>query len=206
MAISFPVIMPSTPGFTNTRFGLSANTGVFESPLTRTQQVVQRAGSRWMVTYSLPPMNRASAAAWAGFLASLRGMRGTFRGFDPDAKTPRGIISSSAIVGAASQTGNTLSISIASASTTAPSFRIGDFIAITAPTQRLHMIVEDATATSTGGATLSIEPELRESPTAASTITYTNPYTSFRLAGNDVGWDASNISLYGITFSAIEAL
>ena len=206
MAISYPVTMPSTPGFTDTRFGLSANTAVFESPITRTQQVVQRQGSRWVAEYSLPPMNRASAPSWIAFLTSLRGARGTFRGFDPDCKTSRGIIASSAIVSGGSQTGNTLTISIATASTTAASFKAGDYIKITAPTTRLHMIVEDSIASSTGGATLSIEPELRESPTANSTLIYTNPFTEFRLAGNDVSWDASNISLFGITFAAVEAL
>lgn len=206
MAIAYPVVMPSTPGFTDTTFGLSANTGVFESPITRLQQVLQRPGSRFVATYSLPPMTRAQAAAWQAFLVSLRGQRGTFRGFDPDSKTPRGIVGSSVIVSSSGQTGNTLAVSIASASTTASSFLAGDYISIASPTQRLYMVVENVTASSTGSAVLSVEPELRESPTGASSVTYTNPYTTFRLASNDVSWDASNISIFGIAFGAIEAL
>lgn len=82
--------IPSTPAFKASRFGLVSNTQSFRSPLSGSVQTIERPGARWQAQYQLPPMKRASAAAWQGFLAQLRGGAGRFYGYDPDAKSPRG--------------------------------------------------------------------------------------------------------------------
>lgn len=88
--------MPSSPGFRSSEFGLASNTTEFRSPLSGSVQTVERPGARWTAKYTLPPMKREQAAAWQGFLTQLRGMAGRFYGFDPDAKTPRGVATTQA--------------------------------------------------------------------------------------------------------------
>lgn len=85
-----PSAMPATPNFVSSTFALQYNSAVFESPLSRQQQILERAGARWMGSFSLPPMKRDQAAPWLAFLTSLRGQAQTFYGFDPDCRAPQG--------------------------------------------------------------------------------------------------------------------
>lgn len=82
--------LPTTPGFSESRFGLVSNTQTFRSPLSGQVQTLEQPGARWQAEYRLPPMKRAQMAAWQSFLVQLRGGAGRFYGFDPDARTPRG--------------------------------------------------------------------------------------------------------------------
>lgn len=84
----------------------------------------------------------------------------------------------------------------------------GDYIAFDTPSgkRELHMVVEDAVSDSSGNATLTIEPPLRESPADDEAIIIEKTTCVMRLAEQDVGWDADTIALFGITFNAVEAL
>jgi len=205
MTIAYPLTMPATPGFVASRFGLSSNVAVFESSLTRAVQTLERPGALWLAEYTLPPMRRASAAVWVALLVALRGRRGTVKGFDPDAKTPRGVATGTPLVNGASQTGNALITDGWTVSVTGI-VKAGDFLSLAAPAQRLYMVVEDANSNASGQATLSIEPALREAPTDNAVLTLTNPFGLFRLAANEVGWDGDRISNFGLTFQLTEAL
>lgn len=195
MAITFPITLPTTPGFVNSTFRLLSHTTVHPSLLDRTETVLERAGARWAGSFSLPPMKRApDGAIWLAKLISLRGRFGTFYGFDPDAKTPRGTVSS-AVVNGASQTGHTLNITMTG------TLLAGDFFHFTA-TGRYHMVVEDQSGTGT----LEIVPSLRESPADTEVLVYTNPRVKMRLTSDVVKWDADLLSVYGIDFEGIEDL
>ncbi len=194
MAITYPITLPTTPGFTNTKFRLSSHTTVHTSILDHTETVLERAGARWGGAYSLPPMKRAVAATWIAALLSLRGRFGTFYGFDVDAKTPRGTVSS-AIVNGADQTGHTLAITMTG------TLLAGDFFHFTA-TGRYHMVVEDQS----GSGNLEIVPALRESPANAEVLVWTNPKVKMRLITDVTGWDADLISTFGIDFEGVEDL
>jgi len=200
MTISYPVTMPTTPGFVSSRFWLRSNTTVFTSPISKVEQVLERQGARWAAEYVLPPMKRATAAAWVAFLVSLRGRRGTFYGFDPDAKTMLGTATGTILVNGSSQTGNALAVDGLSAGGT---ILMGSYIQVGL---YLYMVVEDATANGSGEVTLSIEPALRTSPGNNDSVTVTNPKCIMRLTEDDVSWDADRCSKFGIQFSAIEAL
>lgn len=82
--------LPTSPGFSESRFGLVSNTRSFRSPLSGQVQTVEQPGARWQAEYRLPPMKRAQMAEWQSFLVRLRGGAGRFYGFDPDARVPRG--------------------------------------------------------------------------------------------------------------------
>jgi hypothetical protein len=92
--------LPTSPAFKASRFGLVSNTQSFRSPLSGSVQTIERPGARWQAQYQLPPMKRAEAAAWQGFLTQLRGGAGRFYGYDPDAKVPRGSASVNIATGA----------------------------------------------------------------------------------------------------------
>lgn len=205
MAITYPLTMPAAPGFRTSRFGLVRNVAVFTSPLTGAQQTLERPGARWIAEYGLPPMRRDQAAVWLGFLAGLRGRAGTFKGFDTDAKTARGVATGTPRVKGAGQTGSALATDGWTPSTTGI-LKTGDYLSLGAPEQRLYMVVEDAASDGAGNATLSIEPALRESPDDAAVLTTAAPHGVFRLASDEVGWDADHIGRFGLTFAAIEAL
>src|SRR3954447_4185282 len=104
------ISMPASPGFRTSRFGLETNTQRFESPLTKNVQRVLLSGGRWVLTATLPKMNRAQFVNWQSFLMQLEGGVNTFYGFDPDAKTPRGAATGTPLVMGGSQTGSSLTI------------------------------------------------------------------------------------------------
>ncbi|MGH6719546.1 MAG: hypothetical protein ACREER_09535 [Alphaproteobacteria bacterium] len=205
MAIAYPLTMPGAPGFQASRFRLIRRTAVFESAFTGAVQTLERPGAMWAVEYALPPMPRGQAAAWLAFVVALRGRVGTFKGFDPDARSARGVATGTPLVKGAGQTGNSLATDGWTPSVTGI-LKAGDYLGLALPTQRLHLVVEDATSDGAGNATLSIEPALRESPNDNAILTTTNPFTQFRLAADDAAWDADRLSVFGLTFQAIEAL
>lgn len=192
--------MPSTPGFTNSRFGLRSNTQSFESPLTRSVQTVELTGARWFASYSLPPMLRASAAAWIAFLVALQGRAGRFYGFDPDAKTPRGTWAGTPLVNGGSQTGSSL---ILDGFTAGATVKAGDLFGVNG---ELKMITADGTADGSGNLTISFKPSLRAAPADDAAITSTNPTCTMMLIDDDqAAWDADRLSVFGLQFSGVEA-
>ena len=71
------------------------------------------------------------------------------------------------------------------------------------------MVTEDVSANGSGEADVKIEPSLRqgiETIADDATVTYTNAKTIMRLDSNETGWDTDQVSKYGITLSATEAL
>lgn len=204
MAITYPLTMPATPGLRASRFGLARNVALFESPLSGAQQTLERPGARWTAEYTLPPMRRTAAARWIAFLAGLRGRTGTFKGFDPDARAPQGSGAGAPLVKGAGQTGTLLATDGWAPSSVV--LMAGDYLSFALPDQRLHMVVEDATSDGAGNATLSVEPALRVSPTDDAPIATTEPFGLFRLASDEIGWDADHVGRFGLVFAAIEAL
>jgi hypothetical protein len=196
--------MPSSPsGFRSHRFGLRSNTLAFMSPLNGTTQTLEFPGSKWGGSFTLPPMKRATAAAWLSFYAKLRGVSGRFYGFDPGARSPRGSASGSPLVdGAGQYPGNTLNtdawpISISGLLLAGDYFQIGD---------ELKMVTSDLNSNGSGQATITFEPPLRAAPADNAPIVYTNPTCVMRLANDDqTAWDIDSLNLYGLSFVGIEA-
>jgi len=202
MAVSYPLALPTTPVAKRVRFGLMSNTTVFSSPLTKTEQVLERPGRLWMGQFDLPPMAEAEASAWQAFFLSLRGRRGTFNGYDMAKTAPRGTAPGTPLVNGASQTGYALLTKGWTINQTGI-LLAGDYFGVNS---RFHMVVEDANSDGAGLSTLAIEPPLRESPSDSAAITTTAPKVIMRLASDDVGWDVSEGKIYGFNFQAVESL
>lgn len=160
----------------------------------------------WEAQLSLPPMKRAQAAAWVAALVSLGGVVGTFLLGDPDAQTARGIATGTPLVKGASQTGLTLDTDGWTINQTGIMLA-GDYIQFgSGTTQRMHMITVDADSDGSGDSSLEIWPRIRESPNNGATITVQACKAAFRLASNDYSWDTDKLKLFGVSFSAMEAL
>ena len=210
MAVTYPLTMPATPNFSRASFKLDSNITLFESPLTKTEQVLERAGARWSAVYSLPAMKRgAETAAWTAFFISLRGRLGTFLAFDPHNAVARGSVPGTPKVMGASQTGNSL-VTDGWGTNQSNILLPGDYIQLpTGPdSKRLHMVVEAASSDGVGSgeATLEIEPALRESPLDDDPITVVNARVVMRLLSNTVSWDEGLAEFQQFSFAAQEVL
>ena len=202
---SYPLTLPTATGVITQNFSLTRAVAVTTSPFTFQSQVVQHQGEFWKTIVTLPPMLRSSANIWLSFLLQLRGRRGTFKIGDQDAKTITGTATGTIRVNGASQTGNQVALDGFTASR-ANVFKAGDYIQIGS---FLYMVIEDVSANSSGEADVKIEPSLRSSIETINdntTVTYSNTTTVMRLDNNELGWQTDQVSKYGISFSASEAL
>lgn len=194
------LLMPSSPGFRSSRFGLRANTQTFESPLNRTVQTIELVGARWFASYELPAMKRPQAAAWQAFLMALQGRSGRFFGFDPDARTPRGTGAGTPLVNGGSQTGSSLITDGWSALQMV--LRAGDYFAVNG---ELKMVTVDVSSNGAGQATIAFKPSLRASPADNAALTLNNASCTMMLIDDEqAAWDADQISVYGLRFSGVE--
>lgn len=206
MAITYPLSLPSSPGFTSSSFGIKRNIAISESPFTGQQKVFEYDRAVWYATLSLPPMKRDLAAAWCAFFVALKGRRGTFLLGDPDATAPRGSVTGNITLTAAEEAGDTeIRFGFTGTNGTVV-FEAGDYLQIgTTSSSRLYMVVEPATIDS-NYVRATIEPALRADASAGASIIYNSPKSVFRLDSNDTTWDTDVVSKYGITFSCTEAL
>jgi hypothetical protein len=209
VAISYPLTTPTVSGIQSIRLIARNTIAVTTSPFTYKQQILKHSGARWEADILLPPMKREDAEEWNAFLMSLNGQYGTFLLSDPLGVTPRGSASSAPgtpVVNGASQTGNILAIDGCPFSATGY-LKAGDYIQLgSASSTRLYKVLEDIDTNASGEASISIWPDLRESPSDNQSVTVTNCKGLFRLASNESSFNINESSFYGITFGAVEAI
>lgn len=204
MTITFPRALPASPGFSRSRFGGVAAVARTRSPFSFAEQVQAHPGRMWLAELSLPPMLRAQAAEWAAWLLSLNGAEKTFLMGDPDAKTPRGTWAGTPLVDGASQSGTTIDIKgLSNGATVKP----GDYFQLgSGADAELKMNLSDLTAGAGGTLTLDIWPQIRTAPADGAAIVTSSPAGVWRLSSNRMSWDADELSRFGVSFSAFEAL
>ena len=144
-------------------------------------------------------MKRAQAVAWQAFFLSTEGIANTFLLGDPDAKLVNGT-ATSCVVAVDGAIGDTqLNLTIGAGNT----LNRGSYIQLgTGSSSRLYMVVDD----NTSNGVVSIQPSLKSAITVTTDATIVNAKGVFRMTGNDQSWSANEISIYGLTFSVIEAL
>ena len=205
MAITYPLSLPTITGIANIVITARNSVAVATSPFTLTTQVMQHQGSRWEASVTLPPMKRASAEEWIAFLISLNGAYGTFLLGDPMGATARGSASSAAgtpLVNGGSQTGSTLNIDGAPNSATGY-LKAGDYIQVGT---NLYKVLADANSNGSGQVSLDIWPSIRSSPADNTAVVVASAKGLFRLSSSDASFSIDNASVYGINFSAVEAI
>jgi hypothetical protein len=191
---TYPLALPTHTGIRSIEFR-SVNAVAYErSPFTFVGQAQASAGQMWMADVTLPPMKRADAEKWVAWLISLRGQYGTFHIGDPLADSPAGTASSATITGTAGNNYVTATMS--------GTLLAGDWFSVgSGLSKRLYKVTADRS----GSGTMDIYPSLRaDASGAAADLTY--PQGLFRLASNETSWSVNEAAIYGISFSAMEAV
>lgn len=199
MAISYPLALPTHTGIAQIEFRAVNAVAYSQSPFTFAGQAVAHPGQMWQADVTLPPMKRADAERWVAWLVSLRGRLGTFLLGDPLSDSIRGTATAATITGSAGA--NTVSATVTSGQT----LLAGDMIQLGSGSDAtLHKVLADFTGTGSP-ADLEIWPGLRKARSAVA-ADLTSPQGVFRLVSNETNWSVNEASIYGISFSAMEAV
>jgi hypothetical protein len=177
------VTMPASPGPADIEIGWNDLVALQMSPYTLQQQTQQWPGGDWWdAKVTLPSMATATAAPWEAFLAELRGPLNVFQLSDPRHQKPMGNTGASTPKidsGTYATTTSTLG-TVGWQPDQARVLLRGDRFQLG---YRLHMVVDsDVSSNSSGAATISIWPSLREPPTAGEPLVLKCPKGLFRLA------------------------
>lgn len=199
MAISYPLALPTHTGIAQIEFRAINAVAYSQSPFTFAGQAVAHAGQMWQADVTLPPMKRADAERWVAWLVSLRGRLGTFLLGDPLSTAIRGTATSATITG--SSGASTVSATVTNGQT----ILAGDMFQLgTGSDATLHKVLVDYTGTGSA-ADLEIWPALRKARSSVA-ADLTSPQGVFRLTSNETAWSVNEASVYGISFSAMEAV
>lgn len=208
MTISYPRSLPSELTIEQCTFGAQSVVAVSKSPFTGEEQIQAHQGQWWMADVKAAVMNRANAAAVQAWLLSLNGKEKTILFGDPGGPSARGSASTtpgSPVVSGGSQTGDSLAIT--GAATNATGYLLaGDYIQLgTGSSSHMHQVLEDVNTDGSGAATLTIWPDLRESPSNGAAVTVDDAKALMRLDQNSVEWAETTV-LYRVQFKLVEAL
>lgn len=186
MPLSFPNV-----GIQSMSMRLRRVVAVAESPFTLDTQVYTHQGARWEAEISLPPLTHAEAKSIEGFIVGLKGREGTFTFGNPlDTSTLSDNTVSSAAIRAESFTLGSGTAAVSAGTY----FELNSF---------LYLVTSDKAA---GATTLNFQPPLRSAVTSSLVVKYNLPTTTWRMSANDVGWSINEASIYGFSFSCVEAL
>jgi hypothetical protein len=156
-------------------------------------------------TATFAPLTQLQADQVISFLMGLRGFSYSFMLGDPLKTVPRGSALGSPAVDNTQNNGNpAMSQQIGTKGWTAEAAGVllaGDYIQVG---YRLHRVVYDVNADSSGNAVLVIWPSLREVPTDSSAIATSNCQGLMRLADNKRTWSSDYTKLTRISFPFME--
>lgn len=208
MAISYPLSVPTTAVAARLRWTGDSVVGFQASPFTKQQKVYAHQGEALEVEVQLPPMDRADAEEWVGFLLALNGQEGTFLMGDPVGATPRGTwlygSPQAGVSGAHAAGVKTLALKDFASGATG---KVGDWIQFgSGSSTHLHKVVQDFAASGAGAATVEIWPRTRAALADGDGFVVQGAVGQWRLASNRRTWEVQEAQEYGISFSAIEAL
>lgn len=208
MAIAYPLTFPSHTGIRGVSLRAINSVAYDRSPFTFAGQAQANAGQMWAADVTLPPMKYADAERWIAWLISLRGQFGTFNMGDPARAVARGTArgTDTVTVNGAGQTGQDLNITSDQLSETGY-LLAGDYIQIgSGSTATLHKVLVDADTDASGDATLTLWPSVRTAPTDGAAVVVQSAVGRWRLAGNETEWSVNEAMIYGLSFSAMEAV
>ena len=206
MAISYPRDLPTNIGFAQVTLRAVNQTAMTMSPFTYKQQIYNHSGQRWEAECQVPPLKRDDAEEWIAWLLSMNGRAGTFLMGDPLGDTARGTLGGTPVVNGADQVGGSLSIDGCSNNIT-NWLKAGDYLQLgSGSTATLHKVLQNVNTDGSGQASLDLWPYMRTAPVDGSIVITSNAVGRFRLNSGEQDWTINNISSYGITFAAVEAI
>lgn len=202
MTITFPLTPPATIA-KGIRFTPDTVVAQSTSPFTLEQEIFEHQGQMWRATIQLPPMEQDEAEEWVSFGLALNGAAGTFLFGDPVGQTARGTAAGTPLVDGAGQQRS----KIVNTKGWAPNSNIflpGDYIQL--PNNRLHKVLTDTTADGSGLAALDVFPRIRDVQVDDDPIIVSNTVGIWRIDGDVPAWDIREAQIYGISFTAREAI
>mgnify|MGYP001819991860 FL=1 len=161
-----------------------SNTDSFRSPTTGAIQTVDRGGEHLVLTLTYNSLKTADRALLIGFIAKMNGMQHRVT-LPFHAVDNQGAFGGTPIVNGASQTGNTLTVSGGSLSTTGW-IKAGDVFSVNG---EMKIATLDANTDGAGAITLTFSPRLRASPPNSDPIETTAPSGLFMLADSTQSWN-----------------
>jgi hypothetical protein len=197
------VSLPTSPAApSSVEFTAMDTVAVSTNPFTAQQQVQDWQAS-WLegsVTY--PPLTHVQAQSWIAFLMSLRGQAKIFQMGDPLARAARGSAAGTPVVNGSGQAGYNLATKGWTPGASGV-LLAGDLIQIG---YRLYRNLTTANADGSGLSTLSVWPQLRESPVDGDSIITASTKGLWRLKSNARKWSVTEMRVYGLQFEMREAL
>lgn len=205
---TYPLTLPTHTGIRSINIR-AVNVVAYErSPFTLSGQAQASAGQGWAADITLPPMKYEDAEQWNAWLLSLRGQFGTFLMGDPVRALARGSArgTDTVTVNGAGQTGENLNITSDQLSAL-EYLKAGDYIQLgSGISTTLHKVLVDVDTDASGNATLTLWPHVRTAPSNGATVVVENAKGRWRLSSNESEWSVNEASIYGISFSAMEAI
>lgn len=198
MAISYPVALPTINGKTllqSVDMRLKQSAAMTESSTNFKQLIVDYHTARWEAEVTIRPLDHTEAKVFQAFLASLRGIVGTFTFGDPLMKYTT---APTVKLATAEPVGND---NLRLTNTGVVDFDAGSHFELGG---NLYVLLEDLVAGAT--ADREIMPRLKEQQSINTFLNIDEPTGSWRMSTNDLGWSISTAGMYSFTFSCIEAL
>ena len=190
---------PTTPEFASVGFASEQKT-ITSTTDSGKMFSVQVDGQRFKFSASYPPMNRSEFAPVYAFIMKQRSQKETFQIALPDLKNAKGDVSGVVETNGTASAGDT-SVTVDGMTGT---LKAGDFIKFNGHS-KVYMVVADATASS-GSATLTIEPPLRENLSDNEVVTYDGVEFTVRLTNDVQEFNTGDLDLYRFEVDFIEAL
>jgi len=185
--------VPEVPGPSSIEWDPTEVVSVSQSPFTGQSQIFDWANSRWEGHVSFPPMYRYGSDMWSAFITECRGPVNTFMFGDPKAVLPKGPATGSPVVSGAGQTGYSLVTRGWTPSVTSIMLP-GDYIQVG---YRLYKVVRPVNSDSSGDATMTVWPNLRDAPADGVAIQTRNCKGLFRLMTGKGNKNSVNVGAYG---------
>lgn len=188
------------------------------SPFSGTQQEQLWQGQWWEMEWALAPMLRQNAEQVFAFVAALNGKYGALLAGDHNSyvgrpwPSPQGVATGSPVCAAGNTAGSNQLLTSGWSASIANILAAGDYLQITAVNslgvsmQRLYKNLFAANSNSSGQATLTIFPPLREAPGSGTSIVLTDTAGTFRLSDNSPEVRIARNGLYTITLKMKEVL
>jgi hypothetical protein len=208
MAVSYPLSLPTHTRMAQVDLRAINVVAYGRSQFTFAGQAHVYPGKLWSIDVTLPPMKRTDAEKWVAWMVSLKGLEGTFYMGDQLAQFPMGSArdADTILINGATSSGDTLAIDDAPASQTGY-LKAGDYLHVGTSTDRqLFKVLSDVDTDGTGAATVDVWPNVRTSIADNAAVTVQEPQGVFRLATNDQAWSVNNLAVFGLSFSAMEAV
>ncbi len=202
MTITYPLTPPATiaRGIQFTPVSVVAES---TSPFTLEQEIFEHQGQMWKATVQLPPMEQDDAEDWISWGLALNGRAGTFLFGDPVGQTARGTVAGTPLIDGAGQQRSKV-LNTKGWTPGSAIFQAGDYIQL--PNYRLHKVLTDTTADGGGLAALDVFPRVRDVLVDSDPIIVANTVGIWRIDGDIPAWDIREAQIYGIAFTAREAI